>query len=312
MEGPQAEFCGNCGSKVKPDAIYCNRCGHRIGEFIPPPPAERRRPIAGLAALIAVLAVIGIGMGIILGRVLTGGRRLNLSFLRPAAASPSATLPVATTSPTEPSSSATPLASLTATATTAPTATRTPTSTSIATATPTTTHTAVPTPTQTHRPSPTASCTLAAGPTFGSLWVGEVKNDIGCPTSREQGVITAYQEFDGGFMIWRSDKDQIVYVFYKDGTYGEFTPTWQDGMPEYGCPDSSIPSTSPPTPRRGFGSVWCNYSVVRQRLGWARTDEIGDYRNLQDFQRGWMLQRAPRAGEPRYVAYSDTDTWEQH
>jgi len=139
-----------------------------------------------------------------------------------------------------------------------------------------------------------------------------VRKDIGCPTSQEQGVVTAYQEFDGGLMVWREDRKDIVYVLYDDGTYGEFIPTWEQGMPEYSCPDPSTPSTTPPTPRRGFGSVWCDYPAVRQRLGLADADEIGDWRNLQDFQRGWMLQRAARAGEPRYVAYSDTHAWEQY
>lgn len=314
MAGRQPEYCGNCGAKLKPESIYCIRCGQKLEDFAPPTLSRLRPPIVWVATLIVVCAVAGIALGAGLAQFEATGRIVGLGFLRRPPASPPATVAVTPTLMVKLTASPTVLVTATPTliATHTPIPTPTATATVIRTATPTATYTPTPTWTPTPRPSATEACTLAAGPTFAPLWTGVVRNSIGCPTSQERGVFTAYQEFDGGFMVWRQDRADIVYVFYNDGTYGEFIPTWQDGTPEYSCPDTNTPSTSPPTPRRGFGSVWCNYPVVRQRLGWADTDEIGDWRNLQDFQRGLMLQRAARAGEPRYVAYSDTHTWERY
>jgi len=312
--GRQPEHCGNCGAKLKPDNIYCSRCGRKIADFALLPPSRQRRPVVWTTLLIIAFALAGIALGAGLAQFKATGEIPGLAFLRPSSASPPATVAFAPTSVLEFTASPALLvsASPTRTATHTPIPTPTATATVIPTATPTVTYTPTPTWSPTPRPSPTQACTLAVGSTFAPLWTGVMRNHIGCPTSQEHGVITAYQEFNGGFMVWREDRKDIAYVFYNDGTYGEFIPTWQDGMPEYSCPDPNTPSTTPPTPRRGFGSVWCNYPVVRQRLGWAHTDEIGDWRDLQDFQRGWMLQRAARTGEPRYVAYSDTHTWEQH
>ncbi len=314
MAGRQPEYCGNCGAKLKPDNIYCFKCGQRIEDFAPPSLPRPSRPMVWVVAVIIVCALAGIALGAGLAWLEPTGQMPIQAFLRRPPASSPATAALTPTVVLELTLSPTPLiiASPTTIASYPPIPSPTATTILIPTATPTPTHTPTPTWTPTPWPSPTQACTLAAGPTFAALWTGVVRNHIGCPTSQERGVVTAYQEFDGGFMVWREDRKEIVYVFYNDGTYGEFTPTWKEGMPEYGCPDPGTPSTSPPTPRRGFGSVWCNYPAVRKRLGWARSDEIGDWRNLQDFQRGWMLQRAARAGEPRYVAYSDTHTWEQY
>jgi len=312
VPGGRPEFCGNCGARLEPEDFYCLRCGQRIEDLTLAPVRRARKSVVWVAALTGVCTIVGIGLAAG-GALLWGtGQIPGPDPLRPSTASTRARVTPTATLVDRLSPSPTPLASSTRTPMAAHTATPTSIPQATSTASPTGTHTSTPVPTQTAKPSPTPSCGLAAGPTFVPLWVGAVRSQIGCPTSTEHGVNTAYQEFEGGFMVWRSDRDLIVYVFYKDGTYAEFTPTWQDGMPEYGCPDPSTPSTSPPTPRRGFGSVWCNYPEVRERLGWARADEVGDYRNLQDFQRGWMLQRAVRADAPRYVAYSDTHTWEQH
>lgn len=211
---------------------------------------------------------------------------------------------------------ATPIVAIEPTATWTPTATAPPTNTAVPTDTPTrtprptATPTSTPQPTPTPKPVPVLSCSLPVGPTFRPLWTGPVKNRLGCPINREHGLITSYIEFEHGLMIYRSDRPDLGYVLYEDQHWLQYSSPWKDGMPEYSCPGPGTPSTSPPTPRRGFGWVWCNEPGVRSRLGWATMDERGDYRNVQDFVYGWMLQRFPREGEPRYIIYDD-GTWEQ-
>ena len=83
-------------------------------------------------------------------------------------------------------------------------------------------------------------------------------------------------------MFWRDDTRQI-YVLYNDGTWQEFPDTWTEDEPEYSCPADDTPSTTPPTPRRGFGKVWCTEPGVRDRLGNTLMDEMGNDRPVQDF-----------------------------
>jgi serine/threonine protein kinase len=219
---------------------------------------------------------------------------------------------------------ATSMPALTRTATAAPgiaTPTLAPvrsTPTSRSTKTPTHTATVRPTDPSTSTPQPTPTpttvsvgpCSIPVGATFRPLWTGAVRYKIGCPTQSEDGLNTAYIEFEHGLMIWRSDRPYLGYVFYEDHTWAQHSSPWRGDMPEYSCLGQNTPSTSPPTPRRGFGYVWCNERGVRNRLGWATMDEKGDFRNTQDFQHGWMLQRRVAEGAPRYIVYDD-GTWEQ-
>jgi hypothetical protein len=87
-------------------------------------------------------------------------------------------------------------------------------------------------------------------------------------------------------MLWRSDSD-LIYVFYDDGTWAAYRDTWREGDPEYTC---GVP-TSPPTPRRGFGKVWCTYHAVRNGLGDATEGEWGSESAVQDFVNGtiWRI-----------------------
>jgi hypothetical protein len=95
----------------------------------------------------------------------------------------------------------------------------------------------------------------------------------------------AREDFEGGRMFWRSDNDRI-YVVYSGGTWRRHANTWQEGDPEFSC---GTPE-SPPTPKRGFGKVWCTYNQVSQGLGDATTGERGEHDDVQDFAGGWMLR----------------------
>jgi len=165
-----------------------------------------------------------------------------------------------------------------------------PTSVAVIAATPTApraagvTSTPAPTaaPTQTVSPSPTP-CQLQPLPALADAW-SEI--ELGCPIAPgASGVAAAYVPFEGGQMLWREDNDAI-YVAYNDGRWEQYNDLWRDGDPEYTCGEAS----SPPTPVRGFGRVWCDHPAVREALGAVTAYEIGDAASsAQDFVNGTLL-----------------------
>jgi hypothetical protein len=91
-----------------------------------------------------------------------------------------------------------------------------------------------------------------------------------CPLTQDE-VWAAYEPFEHGFMIWRSDTREI-YVLYDDAGYETYTDTWQEGDPVL------IAGTPPPglyAPVRGFGNLYASQPQVRERLGWATAPEGG-------------------------------------
>lgn len=84
-------------------------------------------------------------------------------------------------------------------------------------------------------------------------------------------VGASLQCFQNGYMIWRSDTDQIFVLFGRDGGSAvHFVKTDYDALPEAtGTP----PDPSLVLPILGFGKVWANNQIVRDGLGWATNDE---------------------------------------
>jgi hypothetical protein len=116
--------------------------------------------------------------------------------------------------------------------------------------------------------------------------------DNRCPLRPAAFPRAAEQVFEHGRMIWLQEipaesdawgraQGPTIYVLYNsyingDSTSGqvrEFDDTWTPSEPE------SDPSIVPPAgvyqPIRGFGKVWRNNAVVRERLGWALAPERG-------------------------------------
>lgn len=140
--------------------------------------------------------------------------------------------------------------------------------------------TSTPLPSPTPRPTP---CQHSVLPSLGEVWD---EQELGCPiTPGAAAVSTAYAPFAGGQMLWRGDTD-LVYVLYNNGKWESYPNEWQTGDPEYTCGEASSPST----PIRGFGRVWCDHPDVREVLGAATAAEIGDSASaVQDFVNGTIL-----------------------
>jgi len=137
--------------------------------------------------------------------------------------------------------------------------------------------TPVPPPTVTPKP---VACAIAPGPSFARLWD---RNVLGCPTSDEFGLTTAYEAFEHGWMLWREDNNRH-YAFFGDGTHIYY---WYPSAepPNFACPEAEALGR----PRRGFSRVWCENPDVRAKIGNAVQDEIGDDRPVQEFENGFMI-----------------------
>jgi hypothetical protein len=91
-----------------------------------------------------------------------------------------------------------------------------------------------------------------------------------CPLTQDY-VWAAYEPFERGYMVWRSDRLEI-YVLYSDGSYETFEDTWQEGEP------IDLPGSPPDGlygPVRGFGHLWAGHAHIQERLGWAMAEESG-------------------------------------
>ncbi|MCA9939329.1 MAG: hypothetical protein KC418_11835 [Anaerolineales bacterium] len=278
----EIRYCDQCGHANAGNARFCGQCRHALPALSPLPTMPTARPPAPtilqsiLPYLIGVLGLSLIVAGILL---LNGGS--NPEPPPPFNPTATATRPTATLIPTRtPRPTSTPRPS--------PTATLIPTSTPRPTATPRPTSTPLPTntpfPTNTPTPAPTV-CAYGVDRTFAAATAGYL-DSLGCPLNAGKTVWMAQEDFVGGHTFWREDNDKYIYVLYANGRWGLYRGDWREGYDEYTCG----PRQSPPTPRRGFGWVWCTYPEVQQGLGNATNYEWGNHNRVQDFSGGLAIQ----------------------
>ncbi len=155
----------------------------------------------------------------------------------------------------------------------------------------------------------TPSCTTVRG-AFAAVW-SQVREKIGCAQSVLMSDTVVEENFQNGKMFWRKpiDYEQIL-VLFNDGSWKLFQHApYVEGSPEYSCVDSNTPPRSPPTPRRGFGLVWCDIPEIRASLANATDEERGYTGYMQDFDNGFMIQTDKRAN---FVFYgSGSGAWER-
>ncbi len=191
-----------------------------------------------------------------------------------------------------------------ATATSLPTSTPKLTATPPPTLTPTSTVAPTATPSSIPTPAPTAtpSCPAVTGP-FAAVWVAEQER-LGCAQGNAFSGLVAEETFEKGKMFWREPIDTAqALVLFNDGSWRIFTHApYVEGSPEFPCVDANTPAQCPPTPKRGFGTMWCNIAEIRSGLGNALDCERGYQGDLQLFQRGSMLRTDTGA---IYIFYDD-------
>jgi hypothetical protein len=104
---------------------------------------------------------------------------------------------------------------------------------------------------------------------------------IGCPTDQIASVNGVMQEFEGGFLYYRTlPSGTTTWVFFNDGT-------WTAGDPR---PLVAAPIVPPPpgrfVPRNAFFNVWIALGGPASRLGWATSEETGFPSDGQPYERG--------------------------
>ena len=169
--------------------------------------------------------------------------------------------------------------------------------------------TVVPPPTTTLLPptlSPTPSCPVVTG-LFANAW-SQVQDRIGCATGAEVSGLIVEENFERGKMIWREPIDVAqALVFFNDRTWKIFQHApFVEGSPEFPCADANTPAQSPPTPKRGFGTMWCDIPEIRNGLGNATDEEKGFNGFMQDYDRGFMLRTD---NNTTYIFFED-GVWE--
>ncbi|WP_374689400.1 serine/threonine protein kinase [Promineifilum sp.] len=217
----------------------------------------------------------------------------------------------------------TPMAASLVTATTASTTTTIPTKTqsSSETAVPTVVDTVAPTatsppPTATLLPTPfpsatlppTPACAAVAAPFEGARSAAQER--IGCAVGQPIGHSGAEERFELGMMFWRSDAIDAgqALVAFDNGTWRVFQHApYVEGSPEYACTDANTPPQCPPTPRRGFGTMWCEVPAIRNGLGNAQECERGYSGSQQNFERGFMLNT-----DSGLFVFFDDGTWQRY
>jgi hypothetical protein len=104
----------------------------------------------------------------------------------------------------------------------------------------------------------------------------------GCPSTEPLSIEAAYQEFEGGFMVWRGDTREI-YAFINDASGGGTTEYYLesafDNLPENN--PANVPPLDRFAPVSGFGRVWTNTPGLADKLGWALAPEEGYTTTLQ-------------------------------
>lgn len=186
--------------------------------------------------------------------------------------------------------------------------------------------------------NPTPACQKVPVRGFGRVWADNrnVSRTLGCPLpyppfDKENVITTAFQPFEHGSMLFIDrtsyTHEQLIYVFFDDGTFQQFDNSWKEGDPVSG---GLTPPKGLYEPIRGFGKVWREGTGarVRERLGWATAPEKGGDGAYQRFDHGemyfsstvnkiWVLFNSvngpypgptPIAGQvsPTYQVYDDT------
>jgi serine/threonine-protein kinase len=134
--------------------------------------------------------------------------------------------------------------------------------------------------------------TLLAGE--AELWL-----ILGCPTEFHPRVTpqaweleTAYQAFEGGEMIWTSRQvgwygPPFIHILYADGSYQSLPDTFDPAVDP--IKGGEMPPEGRVEPVYGFGKIWREQPEVRQKLGWAKAEEVAGIGASQQFVGGHLL-----------------------
>lgn len=131
--------------------------------------------------------------------------------------------------------------------------------------------------------------TCAAAPD-SSLRAWYDEDRLGCATGEMQIVWAAWQPFERGIMLWRSDTD-LAYAFVEaQQQWFPLSERW-DGTSTAERGDPPVDAQTPlQAPVRGFGYAWGVNDALFNTIGWATEGEKGICLAVQPFEEGAILQ----------------------
>ncbi|MCA1669312.1 MAG: hypothetical protein LC793_18335 [Thermomicrobia bacterium] len=110
---------------------------------------------------------------------------------------------------------------------------------------------------------------------------------LGAATGTAYDETLTFQPFENGFMFYMKS-ERVIYVLSKTGVQlSVYADTWNEGDPNGALTPGPRPDTY--APKRGFGKVWREHSVVQQAIGYATTDEQPYTGKVQFFARGLLI-----------------------
>jgi hypothetical protein len=146
---------------------------------------------------------------------------------------------------------------------------------------------------QAQRDAPTAVpdrlsvCPLQPDESFGTLWraAGALADELGCPAALPTPFSGISQVYERGVMYRTPDGELWAFTPRGDPT-GQY---WYAEQP----PQVSVEGVSAPTnlraPGQRFAAFWQAQPQLRDRLGFAQTDEVRTTFTVQLFQNGALL-----------------------
>lgn len=114
------------------------------------------------------------------------------------------------------------------------------------------------------------------------------RDTLGCPVTDSRIVWAAWEPFERGAMLWRSDLNQVT-VFYQGAGWVTLPDQWDQVTL---APSRGAAPPGRQAPVRGFAWIWGTRDDVFNGLGWATDEEKGVCLLLQDFERGFVFAKS--------------------
>jgi hypothetical protein len=147
---------------------------------------------------------------------------------------------------------------------------------------------------------------------FRVYW-DEHKGRLGCPKQEKPidfGAM-AWQEFQGGFMLWSYDFDDSVIPVITSEPNPRWFPvlrTWTHKEGSSECADEFVPpSANLVQPINAFGGVWCDNPEIREALGWGLAKERSVGASIQEFERGIIIRDEDQS--KAYILFGDDQSF---
>jgi hypothetical protein len=110
---------------------------------------------------------------------------------------------------------------------------------------------------------------------------------LGAATGTAYDEMLTFQPFETGSMFYLKSS-RVIYVLSKTGVQlSAYPDTWNEGDPNGDLTPG--PRANTYAPKRGFGKVWRDNTVVQQALGYATADEQPYTGKVQFFDRGLLI-----------------------